>query len=179
MQNSYIILDDDAKSVLKIQSVMDHFSNFTFIAAANSYDEGLNLILKHRPQFVFLEINPHNKSSKLSLLLINELHRYLKIVPKIIAISHDTALAYDALKYDVADFLIKPLSEAELQKTFLRIEKNALLENSSTENSIVSSSKPVVEKADFIYKIGGVNPNILEDAISTAQVSQILIVFNL
>ena len=113
---------------------MELFSNFTCIGTALNYDDGLNLILKFQPDFVFLEVNPQVKSSYLSLLLINELHRYLKQVPKIIAISSDTTFAFDALKYDVADFLIKPLSEFDLRKTFLRIEKNLITENAPFEN---------------------------------------------
>ena len=134
---------DDSKSILKIQSVMELFSNFTCIGTACNYDDGLNLILKFQPDFVFLEVNPQVKSSNLSLLLINELHRYLKQVPKIIAISDDTTFAFDALKYDVTDFLIKPLSEFDLRKTFLRVEKNQVFENAPVENLPINFSETI------------------------------------
>ena len=124
---------------------MELFSNFTCIGTALNYDDGLNLILKFQPDFVFLEVNPQVKSSYLSLLLINELHRYLKQVPKIIAISSDTTFAFDALKYDVADFLIKPLSEFDLRKTFLRIEKNQVNENAPVENLPINFSETIKE----------------------------------
>lgn len=123
MQKKYIILDDDSKSILKIQSVMEHFSNFTLVATATTYEEGLNLILEFQPDFVFLEVNPQVKSSELSLLLINELHRYLTKIPKIIALSQDTSFAFESVKYDVSDYLVKPITEVDLRKTFLRIEK--------------------------------------------------------
>jgi hypothetical protein len=50
--------------------------SFELTLVANN-EEGLNLILEHTPINFFLEIDPSDKS-KLSLMLINELHRYLK-----------------------------------------------------------------------------------------------------
>lgn len=132
---------------------MECFSNFMYVASASTYDEGLNLILEFQPDFVFLEINPQVKSSQLSLLLINELHRYLNKIPKIIAISENTAVAYEALKYDVADFLIKPITEVDLRKTFLRIEK----QESNNKNSSVN---PIIEEpiSPFKSEIGQTSP---------------------
>ena len=102
---------------------MDSFSNFTLLASATQYDDALNKVLEHQPDFIFLEINPISSTSNLSLLFINELHRYLKKVPQVIAISHDTSNAFDALKYDVLDFLIKPFAVSDVRKALLRFEK--------------------------------------------------------
>lgn len=147
MQKKYIILDDDSKSILKIQSVMERFSNFTHVGSSSSYDEGLNLILEFQPDLVFLEINPQVKSSKLSLLLINELHRYLINIPKIIAISEDASFAFEAIKYDVVDYLMKPVTEVDLRKTFLRMNKNGFskIDSVSEKND---SSLPVEQKIE-------------------------------
>lgn len=124
MMHSYLILDDDSKSILKIQSVMEGFSTFQLVATATNYEDGLNAILEYQPDFVFLEINPLSASSNLSLQLINELHRFLKKIPQIIAVSHDTSKAFEAVKYDVLDFLVKPFAEADVRKTLLRFGKN-------------------------------------------------------
>lgn len=151
MQNKYIILDDDSKSILKIQSVMERFSNFTCIASATTYEEGLNAILEFQPDLVFLEINPQAKSSQLSLLLINELHRYLIKIPKIIAISEDTSFAFEALKYDVIDYLVKPITEVDLRKTFLRMEKNDFSRIGSSLQGIVPTL-PFEQKTDLAFQ---------------------------
>jgi len=126
---------------------MERFSNFILVASATTYDEGLNLILEFQPDLVFLEVNPQVKSSQLSLLLINELHRYLTKIPDIIAVSKDSSFAFDAVKYDVADYLIKPITEVDLRKTFLRIEKNELTSinrtaKSISENTLISPAIP-------------------------------------
>ena len=102
---------------------MEGFSNFTLLGSATQYDDALNLVLEHQPDFIFLEINPISSTSGLSLLFINELHRYLKKIPQVIAISHDASKAFDALKFDVLDFLLKPFTVSEVRKAVLRFEK--------------------------------------------------------
>jgi hypothetical protein len=47
MNYSYIIIDDQ-ESVLKTKAMADSFRAY-FIASANNYEEGLNLILEHTP----------------------------------------------------------------------------------------------------------------------------------
>lgn len=128
---------------------MERFSNFTYVGSSSSYDEGLNLILEFQPDLVFLEINPQVKSSKLSLLLINELHRYLIKIPKIIAISEDASFAFEATKYDVIDYLVKPITEVDLRKTFLRMNKNGFSKVDSSSEKNASSILPVEQKMEF------------------------------
>ena len=123
MKHSYIIIDDDPESILRTKAVAESFQNLRYIDAAHTYNDGLNLILEHQPAIVFLEIEPTNKTSDLSLLLINELYRYLKVLPRIIITTTDRELAYDALKYEVLDYLTKPLQAAELRRTILKFEK--------------------------------------------------------
>jgi DNA-binding LytR/AlgR family response regulator len=123
MNYSYIIIDDDQESVLKTKAMADSFSELDFVASANNYGEGLNLILEHTPQIVFLEIDPLNKKSNLSLILINELHRYLKVIPKIIITTSKKDLAFDALQYNVTDYILKPVARIDFVKSILKLHK--------------------------------------------------------
>lgn len=120
---SYIIVDNDAESVLKTRIVAEGFSELTFIASATNYLQGLNLVLEHRPSFVFLEIDPQDSPSQLSLSFIGELYRYLSIIPKIIITTTKKDLAFEAIQYNVFDYIIKPLTHIDLLKTLLKFEK--------------------------------------------------------
>lgn len=152
MNYPYIIIDDDQESVLKTQAIADGFSELVFVASANNYADGLNLILEHTPKLIFLEIDPADKSSNLSLALINELYRYLKVVPKIIITTTKKELAFDAIQYEVADYMIKPVQRIDLVKSLLKLKKaivedevfltQAVLDRSSKlqEEQIVDSS---------------------------------------
>lgn len=123
MSHTYIIIDDSQDDVTKTRSVAERFRNLSFVAAANSYDEGVNLILEHQPQLVFLEIDPSDKKSNLSLALINELYRFLSVVPKIIVITTKKDLAYEALKYEVVDYMLKPLDINDFRKAILKFDR--------------------------------------------------------
>ena len=123
MSQTYIIIDDDKDSVLKTQAIAERFRNLAFVASANNYEDGVNLILEHQPRLVFLEIDPTDKKSNLSLALINELYRYLNVVPKIIVTTAKKDLAYDALQYEVIDYLLKPLNINDFRKAILKFDR--------------------------------------------------------
>lgn len=123
MSHTFIIIDDNQDDVAKTQAIAERFRNLSFLASANNYDDGVNLILEHQPHLVFLEIDPSDKKSNLSLSLINELYRYLKTVPKIIVTTSKKDLAYDALQYEVVDYLLKPLNINDFRKAILKFDR--------------------------------------------------------
>lgn len=123
-KHSYIIIDNDAESVLKTRIVAEGFSELSFIASATNYHQGLNLVLEYRPSFVFLEIDPENTQSSLSLAFIGELYRFLTVIPKIIITTTKKDLAFDAIQYSVFDYIIKPLTHIDVLKTLLKLEKS-------------------------------------------------------
>jgi len=120
---SYIIIDDDAQSILRTKSIADAFAELTFTASGANSQEGLNLVLQHRPSLVFLEIDPKDTDANLSLAFINELYRFLAIIPKIIITTTKKTFAFDAIQYNVFDYLLKPVTYIDLLKTVLKLEK--------------------------------------------------------
>ena len=151
MNQTYIIIDDDKGSVLKTQAIAERFRNLTFVASANTYDDGVNLILEHQPQLVFLEIDPTDKKSNLSLALINELYRYLNIVPKIIVITDKKDLAYEALQYEVIDYLLKPLNINDFRKAILKFDR------------AIKSALPYLEQKNPVATFEVLDEALLED----------------
>ena len=161
MKHTFIIVDDQPESIENVMAIASHFQQLVCLASATTYEDGLNAILEHSPQLVFLEISPDDKKSNLSLQLINELHRYLRIVPEIIVITKNKDLAFEAMKHEVLDYLLKPLDVNELRKTILKYEKfvfdNPRLftqpKTSRTAIEVVEpeiiSSPPVAESPDL------------------------------
>ena len=123
MSHTFIIIDDNQEDVTKTQAIAERFRNLSFLASANTYDDGVNLILEHQPDLVFLEIDPADKKSNLSLSLINELYRYLTVVPKIIVTTAKKDLAYDALQYEVIVYLLKPMNINDFRKAILKFDR--------------------------------------------------------
>lgn len=123
MNYSYIIIDDDQEGVLMTKKAADSIAELTYITSATNYSDGLNFTLEYRPDIIFLEIDPINVSSNLSLSLINELHRYLQVLPKIIVTTKKKHLAFDAIQYGVNDYILKPINKIDLVKIILKINK--------------------------------------------------------
>lgn len=156
MKYPYIIIDDDQESVLKTKAIAEGFSELVFVASANNYTDGLHLILEHNPKLIFLEIDPADKSTNLSLALINELYRYLKVVPKIIITTSKKELAFDAIQYEVADYLIKPVQRIDFIKFILKINKSTAEDASSFVVANPVFSEPAAPKSEPPL------PNVLE-----------------
>lgn len=149
MNYSYIIIDDDQESILKTKAMADSFSELCFLASANNYKEGLDLILEHNPQLVFLEIDPANKKSNLSLALINELYRYLNVIPKIIITTSKKDLAFEAIQYEVTDYLLKPLARIDFIKLVLKLNKAAVIQEKPLDDS---STTEIDEKLTYVVQ---------------------------
>lgn len=140
---SYIIIDDDAESILKTRTIAEGFSELAFVASATNYQEGLNLVLEHKPSIVFLEIDPKDISSNLSLAFINELHRFLSILPKIIVTTFTKEGAFDAIQYGVFDYILKPIITIDILKSILKLNKELVEVNTvSTSEEIVTQIIP-------------------------------------
>ena len=144
----YIIIDDDQESVLKTKAIADSFSELDFVASANNYADGLNLILEHTPKLIFFEIDPIDKKCNLSLSLISELYRYLKVIPKIIITTTKKDLAFEAIQYEVVDYLLKPIERIDLIKSILKLKKSIgedevfIVQNSVFDNEPKSKVEP-------------------------------------
>jgi DNA-binding LytR/AlgR family response regulator len=159
MNYPYIIIDDVQESVLKTKAIADGFSELVFVASANNYSEGLNLILEHTPKLIFLEIDPVNKESNLSLALINELYRYLKVIPKIIITTSKKDLAFEAIQYEVADYMLKPLARIDFIKSILKIKK------SIGDDAVFMVQKPVFNESQELIIEQSQLPNDAQEVI--------------
>jgi response regulator of citrate/malate metabolism len=123
MKYSYIIIDDDPNSVLRTKAIADGFQMLQYLGTAGDYEAALDLILEVNPTIVFLEINPIDSSSRLSLQLISELYRYLKTVPKIIITTNNPDSAIEAIKYEVLDYFVKPLTASGFRRRYSNLKK--------------------------------------------------------
>ena len=144
MNYSYIIIDDNQENVFETKAIADGFSELVFVASANNYNDGLNLILEHSPKLIFLEIDPANKESNLSLALINELYRYLKVIPKIIVTTSKKDLAFESIQYEVVDYFLKPVRRIDLIKSILKLNKSTGEESNFITPALVIDKRPSI-----------------------------------
>lgn len=139
---TFVIIDDNQDTVLKTKAIAESFQNFSCVGTATNYEDGMDCVLEKNPAFIFLEVNPENKESNLSLGFINELYRYFPVIPKIIITSRNSDSAFDAIKHGVYDYLIKPVEQKEFRKTIARLNRD--LNAVSPIVSAISSGKEVI-----------------------------------
>ncbi|HLP63409.1 LytR/AlgR family response regulator transcription factor [Flavobacterium sp.] len=121
---TFVIIDDNQNTVLKTKAIAESFQNFSCVGTATNYEDGMDCVLEKNPAFIFLEINPEDKDSNLSLGFINELYRYFPVIPKVIITSRNSDSAFDAIKHGVYDYLIKPVEQKEFRKTIARLNRD-------------------------------------------------------
>jgi DNA-binding LytR/AlgR family response regulator len=147
MNFTFVVIDDNQNNAMKTRATAESFHTMRFLGAAANYDDGLDIVLEHNPNIIFLEIDPQDKESKLSLAFINELHRYLTVIPKIIVTSKNDALCLDAFKYGVFDYFIQPFETRELRKTLFRLEKEPNFTNFSTVTQTQTLAPELLQNA--------------------------------
>jgi len=121
---TFVIIDDNPEMVLKTKAIAESFQNFSCVGTATNYEDGMDCVLEKNPAFIFLEVNPENKNSNLSMGFINELYRYFPVIPKVIITSHSNESAFEAIKHGVYDYLIKPVEQKEFRKTIARLNRD-------------------------------------------------------
>lgn len=123
---SYIIIDDDAESLLETKRTATGLPELAFVGSASNFQDGLNLVLEHNPMLVFLEISPQTTLSQLSFSFISELYRFLQQIPKIIITTKKKDRAFEAIQYGVFDYILKPVAFIDLRKIVLKLDKTVL-----------------------------------------------------
>jgi len=118
--NNYLIIQDKSASVRRIKSVFNKYANFNFVSSYNTYNQSINAILKHLPDLIFIDIDDPNIDS---FSLVKEIKNSTNKLPLIIALSSTKNLAYDVIKMNFLDYLLKPLTEVDLRKTMLKTQK--------------------------------------------------------
>jgi DNA-binding LytR/AlgR family response regulator len=131
MQKTFYIIDNETDTVNKLDAIFKEFPEYFCVGISDTYDNAMNTILKYSPRLVFANIDiVLNKSSIFNF--VDELHQCKELSSHFIAMSSFKENAYDTIKNNFFDFLLKPLSELELRKTLLRFQKRYTVELTST-----------------------------------------------
>lgn len=118
--NSYYIIDNESDLANNISGVMEDYPTFHSIGSSSNYEEAMNTILKRKPDIVFLNLDNVLDNS---FQFVTELNTYLEVIPKFVGVSLTKDLAYQAIKNNFIDYLIRPILELDLRKFVLKYQK--------------------------------------------------------
>ena len=165
MPYKYIILDDHPESVLRTKLIADEFEQLSYVGSALNTTDGLDLVLECKPDIIFIEINPEDHHSNLSLHFIDGLYKYLTVIPIIVVTTQNKELAYDSFQYGVREYLVKPIEPTDITKFLLRLtrlldceenrttqQQQMLLSNASSALAEVNSLRLCIKSySDYRY----------------------------
>jgi two-component system LytT family response regulator len=113
-----IIIDDEQPARESLKNYLEEFCpDVKIVAMADSVETGLEVIRKHLPSLVFLDIElPDGKGFDL-------LRRLGNFSFKVIFITAFTDYATNAIKFHAVDYLVKPVNITELKNAVERVKE--------------------------------------------------------
>jgi len=127
MQYKYSIIESEKFTIENLQNNFKEFSNYSCIGVSDCFDKSLDLILKHAPNVVFINIDNKVENGYLNAFnFVNEMYKYVQEMPYLIALSSTTEHAYTCIKNNFFDYLLKPIKPFELRKTISRLGKEPM-----------------------------------------------------
>ncbi|UMB59473.1 LytTR family DNA-binding domain-containing protein [Lutibacter sp. A80] len=114
------IIDDDLNTVQSITDVLNDYPEFDCIGTSSKPVNATNIILKETPDVVFFNIDTVFKNP---FEFVQELNLFNNNSPIFIAISSSKKEIYNVIKNGFFDFLLNPLSEVEIRKTIIKLQK--------------------------------------------------------
>ena len=124
MKFKYVIIEHEDSITEKLQRCFEEFNEYTCIGAEGCFDRSLDLILKYQPNLVFIDIDQFQaENCENAFNFVNSLYKYLDELPYLIALSKSTDQAYQTIKNNFFDYLLKPINEFEFRKSLSRLSK--------------------------------------------------------
>jgi two-component system, LytTR family, response regulator len=120
MPISAVIIDDEPKAIQNLKILLEGYCpSVQVLAQSTDPIEGIGLIITHKPQLVFLDIDMPNLNGF-------ELLEKVKFMPlDVIFITAFQHFALQAIKISALDFLLKPVSIEELKAAVQKAEAKA------------------------------------------------------
>lgn len=112
-----IIVEDEKHSRETLVGMLNRYcKNVEIVAEADSYRSGLDMIRKHKPDVIFLDIQMPDGSG---FRLLEEIE---KVDFEIIFTTAFDQFAIKAIKYSALDYLLKPIDAEELVNSVKKVE---------------------------------------------------------
>ena len=120
MKYTYNIIDQNAASCLQLKHFMEEFGEFFCAQVDKAPSEGLNSILKYKPEVVLVNLNLG--ASEL-FGMVRDLFQFMERPPLFIGIARDTTHAFQALKHQFFDYWVLPYNEFDIRKTLMKLKR--------------------------------------------------------
>lgn len=121
MQLKVLLVDDEAGSRSVLSTLLNEFCpNVSICGEASNIDAAYELILKHKPQAIFLDIQmPGGNGFAL-------LKKFTEIPFDVVFLTSYDQYAIEAIRFSALDYLLKPIEVELLKNAVAALERSAL-----------------------------------------------------
>lgn len=119
MKYKYVVIQDKQEALEDLKSALDKHSNYKLIDVATNLEDGFSLVLKTKPDLIFLDVEIDDKNTFTFIPMLKE---FFIELPTIIMTTSHNYYAKEAVNNQVSYFLSKPIESVELQKSLLLFE---------------------------------------------------------
>lgn len=120
MKYTYVIIQDKKEAYDDLRLALNKYSNYKFVDTAENLEEGFSLIIKTKPNLIFLDVEIGEENT---FKLIPKLKEFFMELPTIIMTTSHNYYAKEAVNNQISYFLSKPIIGVELENSLLRFEK--------------------------------------------------------
>ena len=151
MRFSFLIIDDNDTTAKETLDLFENFPNYFCAGIAKDNQNAINLIIKVKPQIVFIRIATKSNDAQLSFDTITELFQYVDTMPYFIALASSSKFALEAIQAGFSDYIIEPLQVHQLGKSLFKFEKRIPPNSISTICIKSYSDYQFVALQDIVY----------------------------
>lgn len=144
-----VIIDDEINNQELISNLLKSYTeNVQVVGLANSVDSAYKAIHEHHPDLIFLDIQMPDGTG------FDLLKKFEKINFKIIFVTAHQEFAIEAFKYSALDYLLKPLSPANLLAAVKKAEETMGEDELNTKLKILLNNiaEPIKNKKKIVLK---------------------------
>jgi two-component system, LytTR family, response regulator len=120
-----ILADDEKHALERLRELLDESGLFDIVAEAATGHEAFELIIKHRPDVAFLDINMPGVSVFDTISSLND-------PPLVVFQTAYSEYAIDAFNINAIDYLMKPFSRERLGQAVQKIQERMSVEKSKS-----------------------------------------------
>lgn len=145
---SVILIEDEPYSRAELRHLLSSEERIEIVAEADSGEKGLEMVIVHEPDVIFVDIN----MPKMTGVQLIEIIQNMKKRPLVVFATAYPDYAAKAFRLNAIDYLLKPFDEEQLKETLERIFSAFTNKDLVKEDGAIKLGKLAVEdEGKIIY----------------------------
>lgn len=146
---SVILIEDEPYSRAELRHLLSSEERIEIVAEADSGEKGLEMIIAHEPDVIFVDINMPQMTGIELIQIIQKMRKR----PLVVFATAYPDYAAKAFRLNAIDYLLKPFDEDQLKETLERIDSALTNNDLSKEDGYMKFGKLGVEEDGKIVYI--------------------------